>query len=164
MFIARGIKSKFSILQIYIKNFDFVSSLDETFPKENFERRFSPMDRSLRRELKSTFGNDNYWFNTVNYLDIVEVRIRSGNNHLQFFFPKERVVHLLCAFLFYGLLCSLILILIAILFLKTRQDLLLISLKQHKDLVREIILTNLDPQVLEKSGMLLMNLMEWQKN
>ena len=57
------------------KNFDFViNSVGEEFPDEIFERRFSPMDRSLRRELKSTFGNDNYWFNTVNYLDIVEVQ------------------------------------------------------------------------------------------
>ena len=43
------------------------------------------MDRSLRRELKSTFGNGNYWFNTINYLDIVEVRIKSEGKHLQFF-------------------------------------------------------------------------------
>ena len=80
------------LTDIYKKNFDFViNSIDEKIPKEVFERRFSPMDRSLRRELKSTFGNDNYWFNTVNYLDIVEVRIRSGNKNLQFFFPKERI-------------------------------------------------------------------------
>ena len=74
------------ITDIYKKNFDFViNAIDVSFPDEIFERRFSPMDRSLRRELKSTFGNDNYWFNTVNYLDIVEVRIRSGNKNLQFF-------------------------------------------------------------------------------
>ena len=77
------------LTEIYKKNFDFViNSIDEPLPEEIFERRFSPMDRSLRRELKSTFGNDNYWFNTVNYLDIVELRIRSGNKNLQFFFPN----------------------------------------------------------------------------
>ena len=104
---SKGDKEQiFYFTDIYKKNFDFViNSLDETFPKENFERRFSPMDRSLRRELKSTFGNDNYWFNTVNYLDIVEVRIRSGNNHLQFFFQKKELLHLLYAYLSYGLLC-----------------------------------------------------------
>ena len=75
----------------YKKNFDFViNSIEEPIPEEVFERRFSPMDRSLRRELKSTFGNNNYWFNTVNYLDIVEVRIRSGNKNLQFFFSKRK--------------------------------------------------------------------------
>ena len=80
------------LTDIYKKNFDFVINLiNEDFPIENFERRFSPMDRSLRRELKSTFGNGNYWFSTVNYLDVVEVRIKSENKNLQFFFPKERI-------------------------------------------------------------------------
>ena len=76
----------------YKNNFNFeIGISQEKFPITTGERRFSPMDRSLRRELKSTFGNGNYWFNTINYLDIVEVRIRAGNKNLQFFFPKERV-------------------------------------------------------------------------
>ena len=110
------------ITDIYKKNFDFViNSIEEDFPKELFERRFSPMDRSLRRELKSTFGSDNYWFNTVNYLDIVEVRIRSGNKNLQFFFPKERIAtSSVRLFVLWITLPSIILILIAILFLKNQ--------------------------------------------
>ena len=48
------------ITEVYKKNFDFViNSIEESLPDEIFERRFSPMDRSLRRELKSTFGSDN---------------------------------------------------------------------------------------------------------
>ena len=110
------------ITDIYKKNFDFViNSVGESIPKEVFERRFSPMDRSLRRELKSTFGNDNYWFNTVNYLDIVEVRIRSGDKNLQFFFPKERIAtSSVRLFVLWITLPSIILILIAILFLKNQ--------------------------------------------
>ena len=110
------------ITDIYKKNFDFViNSIDEPLPKEVFERRFSPMDRSLRRELKSTFGNDNYWFNTVNYLDIVEVRIRSDNKNLQFFFPKERIAtSSVRLFVLWITLPSILLILIAILFLKNQ--------------------------------------------
>ena len=110
------------LTDIYKKNFDFViNTIDEKIPEEVFERRFSPMDRSLRRELKSTFGNDNYWFNTVNYLDIVEVRIRSGNKHLQFFFPKERIAtSSVRLFVLWITLPSIILILIAILFLKNQ--------------------------------------------
>ena len=110
------------ITDIYKKNFDFViNSIEEDFPNEVFERRFSPMDRSLRRELKSTFGSDNYWFNTVNYLDIVEVRIRSGNKNLQFFFPKERIAtSSVRLFVLWITLPSIILILIAILFLKNQ--------------------------------------------
>ncbi len=110
------------ITDIYKKNFDFViNSIEESLPEEVFERRFSPMDRSLRRELKSTFGNDNYWFNTVNYLDIVEVRIRSGNKNLQFFFPKERIAtSSVRLFVLWITLPSILLILIAILFLKNQ--------------------------------------------
>tara|TARA_B100000579_G_scaffold433676_1_gene452916 strand:+ start:28 stop:1347 length:1320 start_codon:yes stop_codon:yes gene_type:complete len=110
------------ITDIYKKNFDFViNSIDEPFPNEVFERRFSPMDRSLRRELKSTFGNDNYWFNTINYLDIVEVRIRSGNKHLQLFFPKDRIAtSSVRLFVLWITLPSILLILIAILFLKNQ--------------------------------------------
>ena len=36
------------------------------------KRKFSPVDRSLRRELKSTFGNNNYWFNTSKFKNAVE--------------------------------------------------------------------------------------------
>ena len=110
------------LTDIYKKNFDFViNSIEESIPEEVFERRFSPMDRSLRRELKSTFGNGNYWFNTVNYLDIVEVRIRSGNKNLQFFFPKERIAtSSVRLFVLWITVPSIILILIAILFLKNQ--------------------------------------------
>ena len=110
------------LTEIYKKNFNFViNSIDENFPDEIFERRFSPMDRSLRRELKSTFGNNNYWLNTINYLDIVEVRIRSGEKNLQFFFPKDRIAtSSVRLFVLWITLPSIILILIAILFLKNQ--------------------------------------------
>ena len=110
------------LTDVYKKNFDFVINLiKEDFPIENFERRFSPMDRSLRRELKSTFGNGNYWFSTVNYLDVVEVRIKSENKNLQFFFPKERIAtSSVRLFVLWITLPSIILIFIAILFLKNQ--------------------------------------------
>ncbi len=110
------------LTQVYKKNFDFVINITkEDLPVENFERRFSPMDRSLRRELKSTFGNGNYWFSTVNYLDIVEVRIKSENKNLQFFFPKERIAtSSVRLFVLWITLPSIILIFIAILFLKNQ--------------------------------------------
>ena len=44
-------------------NFDFVINVkDEKLPTVSKERKYSPMDRSLRRELKSVFGSSNYWF------------------------------------------------------------------------------------------------------
>ena len=75
---------------IYKKNYDYVINvLEKEILDDSFERKFSPMDRSLRRELKSTFGSENYWFNTTNYLDIVEVKIRSDDKILQFLFPRS---------------------------------------------------------------------------
>ena len=66
--------NKEEVIKLYNQNFDFVVNLKkEVFLLETTERWFSPMDRSLRRELKSSFGNENYWFDTVKYKDLVEV-------------------------------------------------------------------------------------------
>ena len=52
----------------YKNNFNFEIGINkEDLPENSGERKFSPMDRSLRRELKSTFGNKNYWFNTSKF-------------------------------------------------------------------------------------------------
>ena len=52
------------------------------------------MDRSLRRELKSTFGNNNYWFSTSKFKNAVEIKIKSQNDIIEFLVPKEMVRHL----------------------------------------------------------------------
>ena len=45
----------------YKNNFNFEIGVgQEIFQNTSGERKFSPMDRSLRRELKSAFGNNNY--------------------------------------------------------------------------------------------------------
>ena len=86
-------KSQFNFLtNSYKKNFDFVINVkNEELPQIEYERRYSPMDRLLRRELKSAFGNHNYWFNNTSYKDIAEIRIRVGRNIIQFFFPKDKI-------------------------------------------------------------------------
>ena len=110
------------ITETYKKNFDYVINvLDEEISLGNFERKYSPMDRSLRRELKSTFGSENYWFNTISYLDVVEVKIRSGDRVLQFFFPKEKIAtSSVRLFILWITLPSILLITIAIIFLKNQ--------------------------------------------
>tara|TARA_B100000963_G_scaffold355124_1_gene372804 strand:+ start:966 stop:2285 length:1320 start_codon:yes stop_codon:yes gene_type:complete len=117
-----GDKETEFVTNSYKKNFDFkINLLNEDLPSQNFERKFSPMDRSLRRELKSTFGSDRYWFNTTSYLNIVEVKIRSNDRTLQFFFPKEKLAtSSVRLFILWITLPSIILILIAILFLKNQ--------------------------------------------
>ena len=36
------------------------------------ERWFSPIDRSLRRELKSNFGTGEFWFDTTSYKELID--------------------------------------------------------------------------------------------
>ena len=58
----------------YRNNFNFEMELTKKcFPVVG-ERKFSPMDRSLRRELKSVFGNNN-WFSTSKFKNAVEIKI-----------------------------------------------------------------------------------------
>ena len=85
-------KQRQMIIDLYHKNFDFVVNLkeNELLPKKKMERWFSPMDRSLRRDLKSVFGTS-YWFDTTTYKELVEIRIKYGNEFLQVFVPKHKI-------------------------------------------------------------------------
>ena len=106
----------------YKKNFDFVININksENLPTTRSDRRFSPMDRSLRRELKPIFGN-NYWFDTVTYIDLVDLRVRTDDQIIQIFFPKSKIApSSVRVFVLWITLPSLILILIAILFLRNQ--------------------------------------------
>ena len=79
------------------------------------------MDRSLRRELKSTFGNKNYWFNTTKYKEVVEVRVKANDQTIQFLFPREKIAaSSVRLFILWITLPSFVLILIAIIFLKNQ--------------------------------------------
>ena len=106
----------------YKNNFNFEIGINqEVFPNDSGERRFSPMDRSLRRELKSVFGNNNYWFNTSKFKNAVEIKIRSGNDVIEFLVPKEMVsTSSVRLFLLWTTLPSLLLIIIALIFLKNQ--------------------------------------------
>ena len=64
---------------------------NENFKKQNKERWFSPIDRSLRRELKSQFSSEIFWFNTTNYKELVDLRIKYQDGYFRFLVPKDRV-------------------------------------------------------------------------
>ena len=106
----------------YKNNFNFEIGINtETFPKISGERRFSPMDRSLRRELKSTFGNNNYWFSTSKFKNAVEIKIKSENEVIEFLVPKEMVsASSVRLFVLWTTLPSIVLIIIALIFLKNQ--------------------------------------------
>ncbi len=70
-------------------NIEFVE--DENFNFFSDERWFSPIDRTLRRELKSKFGSEIFWFNTTNYNELVDLRIKYQNGYFKFIVPKDRL-------------------------------------------------------------------------
>ena len=106
----------------YENNFNFEIGISQgAIPSVSGERKFSPMDRSLRRELKSIFGNNNFWFNTSKFKNAVEIKIRSKGDVLEFLVPKEMVsTSSVRLFVLWTTLPSLVLIIIALIFLKNQ--------------------------------------------
>ena len=106
----------------YKNNFNFEIDINKNpFPSITGERRFSPMDRSLRRELKSAFGNNNYFFNTSKFQNAVEIKIRLENEVIEFLVPKEMIsASSVRLFVLWTTLPSVVLILIALIFLKNQ--------------------------------------------
>ncbi len=70
-------------------NIQFIQ--DDQFDYSFDERWFSPIDRTLRRELKSKFGNGGYWFDTTNYKELIDLRIKYQNGYFKFLIPKDRL-------------------------------------------------------------------------
>jgi len=135
--IVRSLVAQLKTIQeVYIndkKNLDFLTDSykntfnfeiginQEIFPNNSGERKFSPMDRSLRRELKSAFGNNNYWFNTSKFKNAVEIKIKLQNEVIEFLVPKEMVsTSSIRLFVLWTTLPSIILIIIALIFLKNQ--------------------------------------------
>ena len=94
---------------------------DELFEKPLKERWFSPVDRSLRRELKSNIGTDNYWFDTTTYKELIHINIKHSDGYFEFFISKDRVASSSARlFALWITLPALLMITIAIIFLKNQ--------------------------------------------
>jgi len=94
---------------------------DELFEKPIKERWFSPIDRSLRRELKSNIGVDSYWFDTTTYKKLIHINIKHTDGYFEFFIPKDRVASTSARlFALWITLPALLMIIIAIIFLKNQ--------------------------------------------
>jgi len=92
-----------------------------SFEKSLKERWFSPIDRTLRRELKSNFGSGKYWFDTTNYKNVIHINIKSNDGYFEFFIPKDRVTSASARmFALWITLPALLMITIAIIFLKNQ--------------------------------------------
>ena len=61
------------------------------FDTQYNERWFSPIDRTLRRELKSKFSPGEYWFDTTSYKELIDLRIKYDEGYFKFLVSKDRV-------------------------------------------------------------------------
>ena len=64
---------------------------DDLFHSEIKDRWYSPIDRTLRRELKSHFGSDKYWFDTMEYKELINIHIKHDAGYFEFLIAKDRV-------------------------------------------------------------------------
>ena len=94
---------------------------DGLFNTEIKDRWFSPIDRTLRRELKSHFGNDRYWFDTTEYKELIRLNIKHNAGYFEFLISKDRVTSTSARlFALWITFPALLLISIAMIFLKNQ--------------------------------------------
>jgi two-component system, OmpR family, osmolarity sensor histidine kinase EnvZ len=94
----------------------------DTFIKKDKKKRwYSPIDRTLRRELKSNLGSDSYWFDTTAYKELIIINIKYKDGYFEFLIPKDRVTSTSARmFALWITLPALLLISIALIFLKNQ--------------------------------------------
>ena len=85
------ITNKDYIITLFKEHLEFNIKFESNkiLPERKKERWFSPIDRSLRRELKNK--NFNFWFDTTGYKSLIDLKIEYGNGYFQFFIPRERL-------------------------------------------------------------------------
>jgi len=92
-----------------------------SFEKLGKKRWFSPIDRTLRRELKSKIGIGKYRFNTVAYKELIQLNIKYKNGYFEFLIPKDRVTSASARlFALWITFPAILLIFIAMIFLKNQ--------------------------------------------
>ena len=95
--------------------------VDEKLSDQNKERWFSPIDRTLRRELKSKFSPEIFWFNTTNYKELVDLRIKYEDGYFKFLVPKDRVTSTSARiFALWITVPAIIMVIISLIFLKNQ--------------------------------------------
>ena len=100
-------------------NIEYVK--DEKFNYSYDDRWFSPIDRTLRRELKSKFSNVKFWFNTTSYKELIDLRIEYDSGYFKFLIPKDRVTSSSARiFALWITVPALIMVFISLIFLKNQ--------------------------------------------
>ena len=117
MYKKDEITNLFSVYQDL--NIEFVE--DENYNYNYDERWFSPIDRTLRRELKSRFGSGQFWFDTTSYKELIDLRVKYQSGYFKFLVPKDRVTSSSARiFALWITVPALIMVLISLIFLKNQ--------------------------------------------
>jgi len=94
---------------------------NSTFNNKKSERWYSPVDRTLRRELKSRIDNGKYWFDTTIYKELIILKIEYKDGYFEFLIPKDRVTSTSARmFAIWITFPAILLIFIAMIFLKNQ--------------------------------------------
>ena len=94
---------------------------ENNFDYEYQERWFSPIDRTLRRELKSRFELKEFWFDTTAYRELIDLRIKYNLGYFKFLVPKDRVTSSSARiFALWITVPAIIMIIISLIFLKNQ--------------------------------------------
>ncbi len=100
-------------------NIEFIGK--KNLEKNYIERWFSPIDRSLRRELKSKFGPGEFWFDTTSYKELIDLRIKHKDGYFKFLIPKDRVTSSSARiFALWITVPAIIMVIISLIFLKNQ--------------------------------------------
>ncbi len=100
-------------------NIEYVE--DNSFDYNYEERWFSPIDRTLRRELKSKFGSENFWFDSTSYKELLDLRVEYQSGYFRFLVPKDRVTSSSARiFALWITVPALIMVFISLIFLKNQ--------------------------------------------
>ena len=94
---------------------------NEKLDNQYNERWFSPIDRSLRRELKSNFDLGEFWFDTTTYKGLIDLRIKFEDGYFRFLLPEDRVSSSSARlFALWVTVPAIIMVIISIIFLKNQ--------------------------------------------
>ncbi len=100
-------------------NIEFIDN--KNFNSQYNERWFSPIDRTLRRELKSNFSSIEYSFDTTSYKELIDLKIKYDNGYFKFLIPKDRVTSSSARlFALWITVPAIIMVIISLIFLKNQ--------------------------------------------
>tara|TARA_Y100001970_G_scaffold293902_1_gene444429 strand:- start:2758 stop:4071 length:1314 start_codon:yes stop_codon:yes gene_type:complete len=107
-----------NIFEEYL-NIDVVYFENKEISEKMNEKWYSPIDRSLRRELKSR--NLKYWFDTSKFKNTVNLKIQNDKGYFEFLIPRERLTSTsVRIFALWITLPAILIVAIAIIFLKNQ--------------------------------------------